>query len=82
MNNTTQTPIEIDHIELAAVLMTFNAKLINVNRSNPKRCVFNFVPSDVISELIPLYFNSEVVVEPKQLFASLRTLKNLIHNHY
>lgn len=74
--------LEIDHIELAAVLLTLEYKVERVDRSNPKRCKFIIHGKEDSSHTINQFFNSELLVEPKKLFANLRVLKNLVHNSY
>lgn len=80
MNPLTELPI--DFMELATVLMSQDHKLIRIDKSNPKHCVFYLEAHDDSHEVITRYFNSDLMVDPKRLFTNLRTLKNMMYSSY
>ncbi|MBI2415642.1 MAG: hypothetical protein HYV33_03210 [Candidatus Kerfeldbacteria bacterium] len=77
-----QNELPIDFMELAAVLMTLDYKLIRVDKTNQKHCIFYLEEHEDSYQLITRYFNSELTVDPKRLFINLRTLKYMIHSQY
>lgn len=77
-----ENEMPIDFMELAAVLMTLEHKLIRVDRSNQKHCIFYLEEHKDSYRLITRYFNSDLTVDPKRLFINLRTLKYMIHAQY
>ena len=65
-------------LALAATLSLW-VTLENIDRTNPRRAVFEFPQSDELDRLIELYWRGQLEVEPQLYFGQLRSLKSRLH---
>lgn len=64
---------------LAAALLTFGSILLDINKENPRRAVFEFSVSVELEDIIALYWNGELKVSALRLNENTKLLKSRIY---
>jgi len=64
---------------LAAVLVTMNYELLELDRSNPKKVRFIFKREKNIEGVMTDYFNDKIKLPAQTLFNNQKNLKNRIY---
>ena len=67
-------------ISLCACLLVFDFKVIDMDKSNPRRIVFFFKKTKEIENFSKKYYQHELQVEPMRFFQCLKELKARIYN--
>jgi len=65
---------------LAAVLVTMNYELLELDRSNPKKVRFIFKREKNIEGVMTDYFNDKIKLPAQTLFNNQKNLKNRIYS--
>ncbi len=65
------------NLNIAAFLYASNLKLIRTERIN-REVFFHFTPKEIAESLVEGYFAGSATVNPRDLFARLKDLKDLI----
>ena len=69
----------VSDLALAAVLHLY-FPVIHIYRDDDKKVYFIFEKSDKLKEITEKYWIGKIKVIPKDYYASLKTLKSMIHN--
>ena len=64
----------------AVFLLANGFKLLEIDKSNPRRFCFVFADQENRAELIEDFFNGSARVEPRQFVSSIKELKTLMYN--
>lgn len=67
-------------IFLSSALACLGYKLDCVDKTNGSKCCFYFVRDDGLDDAIQMYWTSQLRIEPKDLFSSLKNLKSRIYS--
>ena len=70
---------ELSDFEIATLLLTLGFKLVEIDKSTPKRARFLFENDHKISETIDSYFSDKLSVNPRFLFMQSKGLKNRLY---
>jgi len=65
---------------LAAVLVTLNYELLELDRSNPKKIRFIFKREKNIEQVMTDYFDDKIKLPAQTLFNNQKNLKNRIYS--
>ena len=68
--------INTSDIGLAAYLLTIGFEVDYLDRNNPQRVEFVFSESKDVQQAIDAYFAGNALVEPKQYYFQLKSLKS------
>lgn len=66
-------------LPLASTITLFY-KVMDIDRSNPKKVIFRFEKDKNFDILIERYWRGDLAVNPQELFSRLKILKNRIYN--
>lgn len=72
-----QKRFKVKQINIAAFLYSSGLQLVGTTRSDGE-VHFEFIPKDKADKLIETYFADEATVNPRELFARLNDLRDLI----
>jgi len=64
----------------AVFLLTSGFKLIEIDKTNPRRFSFVFQDQESRAKLLEDFFNGSARVEPRQFISSIKELKTLMYN--
>lgn len=64
---------------LATTLLAINFRLVQLDKSNPRRVSFLFEHKDAIERLIPDFRNKSLQVIPQAFYYAQRELKTLMY---
>ena len=64
----------------AVFLLANGFKLLDIDKSNPRRFCFVFIDQENRAELIEDFFNGSARVEPRRFILSIKELKTLMYN--
>lgn len=70
---------ELTDLEITTLLLTLGFKLLEIDKTNPKKAVFIFENNPKIPEAIDAYFNDSLSVNPRLLFMQSKSLKNRLY---
>lgn len=73
---------ETSDLSLATTLLCYGFKLVDTNKTNPKRIVFIFDKTGelyVIDDVVKAYFAKQTSVEPSYFFSQIKFLKSQIY---
>ena len=70
---------QLTDFEVATLLITLGFKLLDIDKSNPKKASFVFENDPKIPETIDAYFNDRLSVNPRLLFMQGKSLKNRLY---
>jgi len=70
---------ETSDLGLAASLLTFGSILLDIDKENPKRAVFQFIVSVELKDIIASYWNGELKVSALRLNENTKLLKSRIY---
>jgi hypothetical protein len=65
---------------LATVLVTLGYKLLNLDKTNPKKVRFIFKEEKGIEQTMLDYWNDKIKLPAQTLFNNLKTLKNRLYS--
>ncbi len=71
---------ETSDIFLAATLQSFDFFVTNLTWEDDKRCTFRFLDSSSLQEVVERFWNGQLAIEPRKLFASLKSLKTRLYS--
>lgn len=66
---------------LATTLYCLNYQLKKIDKKNPKKVVFIFKKDNRLKELLTLYYNHTLSIEPNTFSQRLREIKNRLYTH-
>jgi hypothetical protein len=66
-------------LQLATTLYTLGYELLSLDRSEPRRVVFVFKPSDAMNDDIRHFYADKLSINPRQLFAANRLMKERLY---
>ncbi len=69
-----------DNFQLACFLLCEGCLLKSVDKSNPRRVVFNFEENDSRKKVTDKFLRYESLVEPHKFFSAQKDLKQLIYS--
>ncbi len=64
---------------VCAVLLYFGHQLIEIDRREPRRCVFVLSQTEESSKTVEQFFDEHLLVEPKRFIAIQKDLKSRIY---
>lgn len=64
----------------AVFLLASGFKLIEIDKSNPRRFSFVFIDQKNRAKLLEDFFNGSARIEPRQFVSSIKELKTLMYN--
>ncbi|OGH15811.1 MAG: hypothetical protein A3C97_01025 [Candidatus Levybacteria bacterium RIFCSPHIGHO2_02_FULL_37_11] len=70
---------QLADFEVAALLLTLGFKLLDIDKTTPKKAIFLFENNPKIPETIDAYFNDSLSVNPHLLFMQSKSLKNRLY---
>lgn len=70
---------EVTDLGLSGALLLDNFRLIDLNKTNPRKVIFLFEYRDNIKQAVNDYFSNNFQVDALEYFGTLRTLKNRIY---
>ena len=70
-----------DSFQLASYLLCESCRLIDLDKRNPRRVVFNFEDNGEIGGLVNKFLSYEARVEPHRYFSSQKDLKQLLYQN-
>lgn len=70
---------ETSDFNVCVVLLYFDHQLIEIDRRDPRRCMFIISWSEKADEVIEQFFNGELLVDPKRFIAIQKELKSRIY---
>lgn len=69
-----------DNFQLACFLLCEGCLLKSVDKSNPRRVVFNFEDNEIRKSVTDKFLRYEGLVEPHKFFSAQKDLKQLIYS--
>lgn len=66
-------------LALASTLLCYGFKLEKIEKTNPKRVIFNFIGDITIQQVVDLYFTKQALIEPNYFFSQIKFLKSKIY---
>lgn len=69
-----------DNFQLASYLLCKSCRLLNADKTNPKRVVFIFEGSESQNQLTEEFITYQGSVEPHKFFSAQKDLKTLIYS--
>lgn len=70
----------VSDLPLAAVILAADFELVSIDKSNPKRCVFSFLNSLKLQELINKYWLRQLELNAVAIIEAQKFLKSQIYN--
>jgi len=70
---------ETSDLNVCVVLVYFGHRLIRIDRSEPRRCVFSLSWSEKADEVIEQFFDGKLLVDPRRFIAIQKDLKSRIY---
>jgi hypothetical protein len=70
---------ETSDFNVCSVLMYFGNHLININRTDPRRCIFILSRSEYSDTIVEQFFNGKLLVDPRQFIVIQKDLKSRIY---
>jgi hypothetical protein len=67
-------------LNVASTLVALGYKLIDLDRTNPKRILFCFKRDTAIEKIVEGYWTDNLALSPQKLFDTQRQLKNRIYS--
>jgi len=64
----------------AVFLLAKGFRLVEIDKTNPRRFCFVFEDQDNRTKLLEEFFNGSAKVEPRQFVSSIKELKTLMYN--
>lgn len=77
--NEKETKQETSDFNVCTVLLYFEHQLVNIDRGEPRRCIFTLSRKEKTNEIIEQFFNGELLVDPKRFIAIQKELKSRIY---
>lgn len=65
---------------ISAALLCLNYKLLDINKTSPRKAMFIFSREDGIENAADQYFTDQLEVKARAYFDHLRALKNMLYN--
>ena len=72
--------MRITDLLTCSVLIYFGYELKEIDKSDPRRCVFVMVSNEKTNQILDDFHNGKIKVEPKKLFFIQKDLKGRIYN--
>lgn len=73
---------ETSDFSLCISLILLGYKLSSIDKSNPKRCVFQFEYEDDIQKSVEAYFKGELRLDPRLVLFQAKVIKSMINEDY
>ena len=64
----------------AVFLLASDFKLLEIDKTNPRRFCFVFQDQENRAKLLEDFFNGKARIEPRQFISSIKELKTLMYN--
>lgn len=80
MENNIKT-FSTDSFNLASFLLSQSCRLVNLDRTNPKRIIFIFEDTSERAALTEMFLMSKAQIEPNRFIAAQKNLKQLIYQN-
>lgn len=72
--------MKITDLLTCSVLLYFDHEIAEIDKSDPRRCVFVIIPNEKTNMILDDFHNGKIKVEPKKLFFIQKDLKGRIYN--
>ena len=79
LNN--QNTFRSDNFQLASYLLVESVKLLSLDKTNPRRVLFEFEESENRKSLTQKFLAYEALVEPHRFFSAQKDLKQMIYQN-
>lgn len=77
--NEKQDAQETSDFNVCSVLLYFDHQLIEIDRTEPRRCVFVLSWNEKTDEIIEQFFDGKLLVDPKRFITIQKELKSRIY---
>lgn len=77
--NEKQDALETSDFNVCVVLLYFDYQLIEIDRREPRRCIFVLSWGEKTDEIVEKFFDGELLVDPKRFIAIQKELKSRIY---
>lgn len=71
---------ETSDYQVATVLIALSIRLINVDRSNPHRAIFQFEYTQAIEESVRKFHTDQLLLNPRHVLLNAKLLKDRLHS--
>lgn len=78
---TQNQPFATFDLGLSATLTSLGYKLLDLDKSNPRKVQFLFMSEDSLEEAVESYWSDHLEVNPRAYFDNLKMLKNRIYTN-
>ena len=78
---TQNQPFATFDLGLASALISLGYKLLDLDKSNPRKAQFLFIPEDSLEEAVESYWSDHLEVNPRNYFDNIKMLKNRIYTN-
>jgi len=89
MNHLLQIPVEQDQknyqtsdLGCASALLCLNFEITHLDKTNPRRVLFVFLPKKGIQETTNAYWNNALDVKAQSYFNAMKNLKSQIYSNH
>jgi len=69
-----------DNFQLASLLLCEGCSLKSVDKSDPRRVIFNFEENELRKSATDKFLRYEALIEPHRFFSAQKDLKQLIYS--
>lgn len=81
-NTINDSPFEVRDLGLCGALLLGNFKLLNLDKTNPRKTIFLFQYEESIKQAVEDYFSNNFQVDALEFFTTLKNLKNRIYTDF
>ncbi len=74
-----QKPFQTYDLGISAALITLGYRLLDLDKSNPRKVQFHFIFEESIEEVVNSYWSDNLEVNPRTYFDNIKMLKNRLY---
>jgi hypothetical protein len=72
--------ITTDNLILATILRLHNCGLVGIDKTDPRRAVFQFAETPLSQQLVTTFWNGTLSVEPRAFSSAQKDLKTMLYD--
>jgi hypothetical protein len=79
LHNADNQNVFISDLALAASLLSKDVRLVNLDKTEPRKVKFAFKRTAVAEKIIDQFWNDQLLLNPRTYFDNIKLLKNRIY---